>query len=133
MLRRMRVVGAAARAHDIPGITEQVTDGSMVQLGDVSGEVWLTEGHLDGHISFIMDGVLFCGDTLFGGGCGRLFDGPPEKMHRSLQRLAYGQTSNHTACRLLEDAMPSREQFFDVRQQRHSVAAIVLVHAVQAK
>jgi len=88
LLRDMRVVGPAARASDIPGITEQVKEGSHIQLGDAIGEVWLTEGHIDGHICFLMDGVLFCGDTLFGGGCGRLFDGPPAKMHASLQRLA---------------------------------------------
>ena len=88
LLRKMRVVGAESRADEIPGITERVRDGSKVQLGDVAGDVWLTEGHIDGHVSYILDGVLFCGDTLFSGGCGRLFDGPPGKMHASLQRLA---------------------------------------------
>ena len=87
-LRRLRVVGAEDRAADIPGITERVKEGSRIQLGDATGVVWLTEGHIDGHVSYIIDGVLFCGDTLFGGGCGRLFDGPPEKMHRSLSRMA---------------------------------------------
>ncbi len=87
-LSSLRVVGSASRADDIPGITERVKEGSRIQLGDASGEVWLTEGHIDGHVSYLMDGVLFCGDTLFGGGCGRLFDGPPEKMHASLQRMA---------------------------------------------
>ncbi len=88
LLRHLRVIGSASRADDIPGITEQVRDGDRFQLGDAVGEVWLTEGHIDGHISFLIDGVLFCGDTLFGGGCGRLFDGPPAKMHSSLQRFA---------------------------------------------
>jgi hydroxyacylglutathione hydrolase len=50
--------------------------------------VLLTEGHLDGHVSFVFGDLLLCGDTLFAGGCGRLFDGPPSKMHDSLQRLA---------------------------------------------
>jgi hydroxyacylglutathione hydrolase len=50
--------------------------------------VMLTEGHIDGHISYVFGDVLFCGDTLFGAGCGYLFDGPPEKMFRSLSRLA---------------------------------------------
>jgi len=87
-LRNLRVVGSESRAADIPGITERVREGARVQLGDAAGEVWLTEGHLDGHISFLIDGVLFCGDTLFAGGCGRIFDGPPEKMHKSLARMA---------------------------------------------
>lgn len=88
MLRDMRVIGSALRASDIPGLTERVNDGDRFQLGDAIGQVWLTEGHLNGHISFLIDGVLFCGDTLFGGGCGRLFDGPASKMNDSLQRFA---------------------------------------------
>ena len=87
-LSHLRVVGAAERADEIPGITERVKEGSRIQIGDASGEVWLTEGHIDGHVSYLIDGVLFCGDTLFAGGCGRLFDGPPAKMHASLQRMA---------------------------------------------
>jgi hydroxyacylglutathione hydrolase len=87
-LRNMRVVGPASRSADIPGITEHVREGSRFQIGDASGQVWLTEGHLDGHVSYIIDGVLFCGDTMFGAGCGRMFDGPAKKMHASLERLA---------------------------------------------
>jgi len=98
LLQRMRVIGSASRASEIPGITERVRDGSRIQLGDAAGEVWLTEGHIDGHISFLFDGVLFCGDTLFGGGCGRLFDGPPAKMHRSLQRMAQLPASTLVCC-----------------------------------
>jgi len=88
LLRSMRVVGPASRSADIPGITEQVREGSRFQIGDAKGQVWLTEGHLNGHVSYIIDGVVFCGDTMFGAGCGRMFDGPAEKMHASLQRLA---------------------------------------------
>ena len=45
-------------------------------------------GHTRSHIAFHGGGMLFCGDTLFSGGCGRLFEGTPEQMHRSLSRLA---------------------------------------------
>jgi hydroxyacylglutathione hydrolase len=58
----------------------------------------LTEGHLDGHISFVFGDVLFCGDTLFGGGCGYLFDGPPAKMYHSLERLAQLDGSTRVCC-----------------------------------
>ena len=104
-LSSLRVVGSASRADEIPGITERVREGSRFQLGDASGVVWLPEGHIDGHISFLVDGVLFCGDTLFGGGCGRLFDGPPEKMHASLQRMAKlpGETAVCCAHEYTED------------------------------
>ncbi|MEE2787010.1 MAG: hydroxyacylglutathione hydrolase [Myxococcota bacterium] len=87
-LSQFRVVGAAATMDAIPGITDVVRDGDAVRIGDVDGSVWLTEGHIDGHISYIFGDALFCGDTLFAGGCGYLFDGPAEKMHASLTRLA---------------------------------------------
>ncbi|MFT4621794.1 MAG: hydroxyacylglutathione hydrolase [Myxococcota bacterium] len=88
LLAEMQVVGPASRAGEIPGLTHPVSDGDTVRIGEVEGTVWLTEGHIDGHISFVFDGVVFCGDTLFAGGCGYLFDGPPEVMHASLMRLA---------------------------------------------
>lgn len=84
----LRVVGAAARAADIPGLTEPVEAGSTVRFGAAQGRVMLTEGHIDGHVSYVFDDVLLCGDTMFAAGCGRLFDGPPAKMYDSLHRLA---------------------------------------------
>ena len=84
----VEVYGSAARAEEIPGLNVPLREGDRIQWGGVEGEVWLTEGHLDGHISFLIGGLLFCGDTLFSAGCGYLFDGPPEKMYRSLQRFA---------------------------------------------
>ncbi len=44
-------------------------------------------GHTAGHIAYHNDDILFCGDTLFSGGCGRLFEGTPEQMHISLNKL----------------------------------------------
>lgn len=88
LLDGLSVVGPARRADDVPGLTRAVDDGDLVRIGAVEGRVMLTEGHLDGHVSFVLSDMLFCGDTMFAGGCGRLFDGPPAKMHDSLQRLA---------------------------------------------
>ncbi|PKG82207.1 hydroxyacylglutathione hydrolase [Colwellia sp. 75C3] len=45
-------------------------------------------GHTKGHIAYHNDTMAFCGDTLFSGGCGRLFEGTPEQMHHSLTKLA---------------------------------------------
>jgi len=45
-------------------------------------------GHTEGHIAYHGAGVLFCGDTLFAGGCGRVFSGTHRQLHQSLQRIA---------------------------------------------
>jgi hydroxyacylglutathione hydrolase len=57
-------------------------------VGTVHGRVLRTEGHLNGHVSYVFGDLLFCGDTLFTAGCGALFSGPAEKMFASLTRLA---------------------------------------------
>ncbi|MCA9719573.1 MAG: hydroxyacylglutathione hydrolase [Myxococcales bacterium] len=88
LLAGMRVVGPKRVATDVPGISQPVEDGDVVRFGAVNGRVLLTEGHINGHVSYVFDDVLLCGDTLFAGGCGYLFDGPPAKMHASLTRLA---------------------------------------------
>ncbi len=88
LLEAMTVVGAARRAADVPGITRGVDEGDVVRIGAVEGRVMLTEGHLDGHLSFVFSDVLLCGDTMFSGGCGKLSDGPAAKMHESLRRLS---------------------------------------------
>jgi hydroxyacylglutathione hydrolase len=51
-------------------------------------DVFAVPGHTLGHIAYYHHGLLFCGDTLFAAGCGRLFEGTPEQMHTSLTRLA---------------------------------------------
>jgi hydroxyacylglutathione hydrolase len=98
LLSGMRVVGPKRVAADVPGITEQVDDGDSVTFGGVTGTVMLTEGHINGHVSYVLDGVLFCGDTLFGCGCGYLFDGPPAKMHASLERLSALPEATRLCC-----------------------------------
>ncbi len=98
MLQAMRVVGPGSRASDIPGITDPVFDGDTVGIGHATGQVMLTEGHIDGHVCYLFDDVLFCGDTMFGAGCGYLFDGPPSKMHESLSRLARLPEDTRVCC-----------------------------------
>lgn len=87
-LAGLRVIGPAKVAADVPGLTEPVGDGDVVRLFGRELRVMLTEGHIDGHVSYVLDDVLFCGDTLFAGGCGYLFHGPPPVMFDSLMRLA---------------------------------------------
>lgn len=93
-----RVFGASSRTADIPGCTHGVGEGDAVTIGASTAQVWLTEGHIDGHLSFVFNGAVFCGDTLFAGGCGYLFDGPPAKMQRSLARLAELEDETRVCC-----------------------------------
>ena len=70
--------------------------GQTVQVLDVPG-------HTAGHIAYVMspqgeDPILFCGDTLFSGGCGRLFEGTAEQMHASLSRLASLPSHTRVCC-----------------------------------
>lgn len=84
-----RIVGPAADAHRIPGFDEGVSDGDEIRLGTRRVRVVETPGHTLGHIVyyFLDDGVAFVGDTLFAMGCGRLFEGSPEQMWASLQKI----------------------------------------------
>jgi hydroxyacylglutathione hydrolase len=74
----------------IPGRDVDLKEGSQVRLGAHIGQVLEVPGHTLGHIAIVFegDGIAFVGDTIFAMGCGRLFEGSPEQMHGSLQRLA---------------------------------------------
>lgn len=73
----------------IPALTEVVGDGSRVVLDrDCAFEVMATPGHTRSHIVYRGDDGVFCGDVLFSLGCGRVFEGSPEQMLTSLDRLA---------------------------------------------
>jgi len=74
---------------NIPGRDVALNEGDQIRLGDHVGRVIDVPGHTEGHIAFIFDDarVAFVGDTLFAMGCGRLFEGTPAQMFRSLQRL----------------------------------------------
>ncbi|WP_323888916.1 hydroxyacylglutathione hydrolase [Aeromonas caviae] len=63
-------------------------DGDQINWHGLSLDVLHVPGHTLGHIAYYGQGMLFCGDTLFSAGCGRLFEGTPAQMHTSLQRLA---------------------------------------------
>ena len=75
---------------DIEGITHPVKGGDRVELRalGLSFAVLDVPGHTRGHIAYAGHGAVFCGDTLFSGGCGRLFEGTPAQMFASLGALA---------------------------------------------
>jgi hydroxyacylglutathione hydrolase len=74
----------------VAAMTHPVGEGDTVTLAGLGLAFRVLEipGHTRGHIAFVDDDLLFCGDTLFSAGCGRLFEGTAAQMHASLARLA---------------------------------------------
>lgn len=91
------------RRERIPQPCVALDDGDAVDVLGLRFEVIDVPGHTSGHIAyFTEDGggapILFCGDTLFSGGCGRLFEGTPAQMHHSLSRLAALPGATRVCC-----------------------------------
>ena len=84
-----RITGPAGEQGKIPGIDRAVVDGDAVQVGASAGRVIDVPGHTAGHNAYYFAGsdTLFCGDTLFALGCGRLFEGTAAQMSVSLAKL----------------------------------------------
>ncbi|OFS72445.1 hydroxyacylglutathione hydrolase [Pseudomonas sp. HMSC08G10] len=81
-----RVCGPAQER--IPARDLALDDGDQVKVLGLVFDIIAVPGHTLGHIAYYSAPLLFCGDTLFAAGCGRLFEGTPEQMHQSLSRLA---------------------------------------------
>lgn len=76
-------------AEQISGVTDTLSTGDILRLNDFAeASVLDTGGHTPGHISYLMANQLFCGDTLFAGGCGRLLGGTASQLFASLQQIA---------------------------------------------
>jgi hydroxyacylglutathione hydrolase len=76
---------------DVQGVTHPLADGQHCVLPTDMGlafDILAVPGHTLDHIAYYGHQLLFCGDTLFAGGCGRLFEGTAEQLYHSLQRLA---------------------------------------------
>ncbi len=84
------VVAHVSDADRIPTATRLVDDGDTVSLGPIAATILFNPGHTLGAISYWLPeyNAVFTGDTLFGAGCGRMFEGTPTMMHASLMRLA---------------------------------------------
>jgi hydroxyacylglutathione hydrolase len=92
------------REESIAGVTDAVSGGQCISVPgiDLALQVIDVPGHTRGHIAYVgkIDGasVVFCGDTLFAGGCGRLFEGTPEQMFSSLHQLAVLPPDTYVYC-----------------------------------
>jgi hydroxyacylglutathione hydrolase len=89
------------RREDIDGITHRVSEPDQITLPHlgITLQVLDVPGHTRGHIAYHGNGWVFCGDTLFACGCGRLFEGTAEQMAVSLEKLAHlpGDTAVYCA------------------------------------
>lgn len=83
------LIGPAAEAGRISGMDRQVAAGDSVEFAGKTASVIETPGHTTGHIAFhfASEAALFCGDTLFSLGCGRMFEGSPQQFWDSLKKL----------------------------------------------
>ncbi|ABV36598.1 Hydroxyacylglutathione hydrolase [Shewanella sediminis HAW-EB3] len=75
---------------NIAHVTTPISTQTEVTLSKLTSKAKIISvpGHTLGHIAYLIESHLFCGDTLFSGGCGRIFEGTAEQMHHSLQAFA---------------------------------------------
>jgi hydroxyacylglutathione hydrolase len=131
------VYGHASDAARLPGFTNGLAEGDRVAIGRLEAEVIFIPAHTRGHVAYVLPGAVFCGDTLFAGGCGRLFEGTPAMMHEALnvklarlpdETLVYcGHEYTENNLRFAQTLEPSnadlRERIGRVRAARAAVAS----------
>lgn len=114
---QVAIIGGKYDAPRIPGITAALDHGDELSVGRLTGRVLSVPCHTRGHIAYIFEDALFCGDTLFVGGCGRFFEGDATQMYAALHdvlgelkdevRVFCGHeytVSNLRFCKLVEPA-----------------------------
>lgn len=139
------VFGGAADRGRIPGQQVFLQEGDHVHFADRQGQVLFVPGHTKAHIAYYFPpthpdepGDLFCGDTLFAGGCGRLFEGTPAQMVKSLSKLrtlpdatrvwcAHEYTLNNLKFALTVDPnnLDLQNRFAQVQEARHRQQATI--------
>lgn len=110
---RIPVYGPREELSKIPFLSEPLQNNDSILFNDLKIEIIAVPGHTLGHIVYFIDelDLVFCGDTLFAMGCGRLFEGTAEQMYQSLNRLA---------------ALPSRTQVYCTHEYTLSNAQFAL-------
>lgn len=90
----LEVVAHSSDRARVPAVSRDVEDGQMIELGNLRARIVHNPGHTMGAISYVVrdeagvERAIFTGDTLFGAGCGRVFEGTPAMMADSLAKLA---------------------------------------------
>lgn len=88
LVERWQPTVFAPGSESITGCSQPLSGDERIEVLGESVDVIAVPGHTLGHLAYSLPGALFCGDTLFGAGCGRLFEGSPAQMAASLNRLA---------------------------------------------
>jgi hydroxyacylglutathione hydrolase len=88
LVERWQPTVFAPESESITGCNRPLLGGERIEVLGQAFEVLAVPGHTLGHLAYLAPGRLFCGDTLFGAGCGRLFEGTPAQMSASLDILA---------------------------------------------
>ncbi len=88
------------KTETIPPVTQKLVEGDSVQIDslDLTFKVLDIPGHTAGHIAYFNNQRLFCGDTLFSCGCGRIFEGSPSQMLHSIEKLTNLADSTEVYC-----------------------------------
>lgn len=129
----VEVFGYRGDVERIPGITRPLEDGEDFALGTLTGRAVFIPAHTSGHLAyyFAEAGAVFTGDTLFAGGCGRIFEGDAAQMMASLERLAALPDATLIYCgheytsRNLEFASLLEPSNQALAQRRREVAALL--------
>jgi hydroxyacylglutathione hydrolase len=121
----------ASRISSVPFVTHPLTEGEEISCGNIKLKALEIPGHTLDHLAFYNNDMLFCGDTLFSGGCGRVFEGTYPQMYRSLQKLIALPESIKVYCgheytlqnlKFAQQVEPDNlfiaEKIFQVQQQR---------------
>lgn len=118
----MAVYGPRDELSKIPGITHPLQHDDHLKFNDLNVEIIATPGHTLGHIVYFIEelNALFCGDTLFAMGCGRLFEGTAEQMYHSLNRLAALPTATKVYC-THEYTLSNAEFALSVEPENHAL------------
>ncbi|SCD16545.1 Zn-dependent hydrolase, including glyoxylase [Acinetobacter baumannii] len=118
----MTVYGPRDELSKIPGITHPLQHDDHLKFNDLKVEIIATPGHTLGHIVYFIEelNALFCGDTLFAMGCGRLFEGTAEQMYHSLNRLAALPTATKVYC-THEYTLSNAEFALSVEPENHAL------------
>jgi hydroxyacylglutathione hydrolase len=100
LLQKYRVPVYGPKNEPIPTLTQPVSEGDTVTVPELGASFSVLDipGHTRAHIAYYGAGSLFCGDTLFACGCGRVFEGTPQQMYASLEKLRALPDSTKVYC-----------------------------------